>query len=200
MQVVLTRRSDARAQGPGAVQTLTGNSATFADLQTRVAIANAAHGDVFVSIHSNWLTAPGPRGIGVWYNANRPLSQQNQRLATLLGTGVGRELQAAGYPVPDRGITSDTDVDAAGRATPLFVLGPERDVSRAELLGRGDDQVALRFVPGQQSMRTGRRICRARSWSCCTSATARTRRSSRTRARAAMARGITAALLEFLGR
>ena len=41
------------------------------DLQARVDIANAAHGDVFVSIHSNGSDDTGQRGVETWYDSKR---------------------------------------------------------------------------------------------------------------------------------
>ena len=103
--------------------------------------------------------------------------------------------------MPDRGIIDDTAVDAAGRATPLFVLGPERDVSRAELLDRGDDPQALGFGPGQQSMRTSAtEMPGALVELLYVSDDADAALLKDEAARAAMARGIAAALIEFLGR
>jgi N-acetylmuramoyl-L-alanine amidase len=51
--VVLTRDSDERPHRATEPTALSGYSATFADLQARVAIANVARADVFLSIHSN---------------------------------------------------------------------------------------------------------------------------------------------------
>jgi hypothetical protein len=95
------------------------------------------------------------RGLQVWYDALRPFAEDNRALADLLRAAVWEELAAAGYLVPDRGIAADTDLsDAAGHQTPLFVLGPEREVSRAEILEDGGDPDALGLAPGQESIRT----------------------------------------------
>ncbi|MBM4416031.1 MAG: hypothetical protein FJ035_07280 [Chloroflexi bacterium] len=45
-------------------------------------------------------------------------------------------------------------VDAVGRDTSLFVLGPERDVSVAELLERGVDRTLAGVTIGEPTLRT----------------------------------------------
>ena len=64
--VVLTRREDTRA-----AYAPKGFTPTYWDLQARADIANAAHGDVFVSIHSNGSDDTSQRGVETWYDSKR---------------------------------------------------------------------------------------------------------------------------------
>ena len=124
VQVHYTRRDDGRAPGviPGGTG---GNSSTRNDLQARVAAANQAGADVFVSLHSNGSGDPSMRGVEVYYESRRPFADQNYRLAQHLLDGALRGLANAGHPSPNRGI-----IDAAcwrnfsGRCVGLFVLSP----------------------------------------------------------------------------
>lgn len=199
--VVLTRDSAERPHTAAEPPPLSGYSATFTDLQARVAIANAARADAFVSIHSNFWLDPDLRGLQVWYNALRPFAEHNRELADLLLAGVWGELAAAGYRVPSRGTSSDTDLtDAAGHDTPLFVLGPDREVSRAEIIEDGGEPDALGFAPGQDTIRTsatGMPGALVELLFLSNEQDAALLRDDA--ARAAMARGIAAALLAFLG-
>ena len=151
--VVLTRNSEARPRDvpPEA----TGVTATFIDLQSRVAIANAARADVFVSIHSNSYPDSSVRGGDAWYTSLRPFAADSKRLATLCIEDVNTALQAKGYPIRAREAMDDAQfVDAAGRGTPMFALGPERDVSRAELVERGVNPAVVGMHPDAPSWRT----------------------------------------------
>src|SRR5262245_36726718 len=77
--VVLTRREDARvALAPK------GFTPTYWDLQARADVANAANGDVFVSMHSNGHDDSSQRGVETWWDSKRPDGDQNKQLATLL--------------------------------------------------------------------------------------------------------------------
>lgn len=145
IDVVYTRTDGGRAYGerPG----LTDYSATFADLQKRVDIANEAKADLFVSIHSNAFGADrGARGIEVYYNPDRPFAGRSQELAESIRASIVAALKAHEYEVPPSLIREDTSiVDAAGHATPYFVLGGERALARAEMDGRGGDWEALGY-------------------------------------------------------
>lgn len=152
-RVVLTRHSAARPRDvpPEA----NGATATFIDLQSRVSIANSARADVFVSIHSNSNTDSSVRGADVWYTSLRPFAAESQRLAALCIEGVNTALQARGYPIRPREAMDDAQlVDAAGRGTPMFVIGPEREVPRGELLDRGVDPAVVGMHPDAPVWRT----------------------------------------------
>ena len=77
--VVLTRREDTRA-----AYAPKGFTPTYWDLQARADIANAAHGDVFVSIHSNGSDDTSQRGVETWYDSKRGDGPQNLQLAKLM--------------------------------------------------------------------------------------------------------------------
>ncbi len=152
-RVVLTRYSAVRPRDvpPEA----NGAMATFIDLQSRVSIANSARADVFVSIHSNSNTDSSVRGADVWYTSLRPFAAESQRLAALCIEGVNTALQARGYPIRPREAMDDAQlVDAAGRGTPMFVIGPEREVPRGELLDCGVDPAVVGMHPDAPVWRT----------------------------------------------
>ena len=115
-QVVLTRDAD-RTVSPS-YRDVQG------DLQARIDIANAAHADLFVSIHNNG----GPRsesGTEVWYNRERPFSDRSFTLARLVQSHLLEQIRALGYPVRDRGVKDDSRFRVfAGRAYNIYVLGP----------------------------------------------------------------------------
>ena len=133
---------------------LDGLTATFMDLQARVARANALDADVFVSLHSNSYTSSGARGVDVVYNRDRPFAADNQRLAGLLRDYVVAELRSLGHEVPSN-VWVDSDlVDGYGRRTPMFVLGPEREISESELADRGLRAHTLGMPSGTTTYRT----------------------------------------------
>lgn len=121
VDVVLTRETEARAAGSGS-----SFGATRADLQARVSLANQVKGAVFVSLHSNGSGDSSARGVEVYWESRRPWANENLRLAQALLSGVTDSLAAAGYPTRNRGT-----IDAAcwrnnnGRCVGLFVLSPE---------------------------------------------------------------------------
>ena len=154
VRVVLTRTTDGRADGlrTDGMDLLT---ATFADLQARVARSNQAHASVFVSLHSNSFDDPSVSGIDVWYDSQRSFSDQNRALATLLSTNVAEELSAAGFPTPTSEPRDELgSMDAAGRTTPYFVLGGTRVVTRSELADRGVSAGALDMPASWVAYRT----------------------------------------------
>lgn len=202
VRVVLTRRADARAGSPGSGPTPIGYAAQRLDLQARVDLANAEHADAFVSLHSNGSLTPGERGIEVWYDANRPFSAENRRLGDALLTGVIDALQASGISTPDRGVKDDRCLRAfQGRCFPLFVLGPERVTTRDEVVRRGGNPEALGFTATAEAIQS-----RAAQMPgaliellfITDPDDARLLRDDRTRD--AMARGVAAGVLRFLGR
>lgn len=145
IDVVYTRTGDGRAYGERPA--LTEYSATFADLEERIDIANEAKADLFVSIHSNAFGAdPGARGIEVYYNPDRPFAGRSRELAEAIRAGVVSLLGAHGYQAPPSRIQEDTAIaDAAGRTTPYLVLGGERKLTREEMDERGGDWEALGY-------------------------------------------------------
>lgn len=153
-RVVLTRREDERvAAAPGGASSNFG--ATRFDLQARIDIANEAEGDVFVAIHSNGSETPSQSGAEVWYDPQRAFGEDNRALAELLQSNVLDALAAYGYTATDRGLRDDSCFrQRNGRCFPLFVLGPERIVRRADLIARGLSPESFGFAPEQEALRS----------------------------------------------
>src|SRR3954469_24844702 len=119
VSVVLTRYQDSRAAGPGGV----GWTAEYLDRQGRIDIANAARGELFVSIHSNGSTSSAQNGVEAWYDPTRYYGGNSQRLALLLKNQVLSELERVGYSAHDRGLMDSschTVVD--GLCTSIMVI------------------------------------------------------------------------------
>jgi N-acetylmuramoyl-L-alanine amidase len=152
IDVVYTRTDDGRATDDGRV--LWDYSATFADLDSRIAIANEAKADLFISIHSNGYQDPSSRGLEVMYTPGRPFSDRSQALAESIRASIVSVLRTGGYEVGDGVVRVDTDMaDSAGRMTPYLVLGAERELTRAEMDERGGDWDALGYG-AQTSIKT----------------------------------------------
>jgi N-acetylmuramoyl-L-alanine amidase len=154
VDVVLTRREDARvAELPASDGGVTFGE-TRVDLQARVDMANDVDADLFVSIHSNGSTDQSLRGIEVYYDPNREFSAENQRLAEDALAGVVGSLATAGYQVLDRGTVESSCIRFRnGRCFPLFVLGPPREYTREQLVARGVDPSIL-IPDGRDSVAT----------------------------------------------
>lgn len=153
-RVLLTRHDAGRAVGDvdGAGQPQ-GFSAQRRDLQARIDLADAAGAAVFVSLHSNGLNDPSANGVETYYNAARPFSAQNRRLAQAIQGNVVAEMARSGYRVRDRGTLDDACLRAfQGVCFPLFVLGPPRVTTRDEVLRRGGDPATLGFAPEQDAI------------------------------------------------
>lgn len=144
IDVIYTRTDDGRAFRDRGI--LSDYSAIFADLDARIAIANDADADLFVSIHSNAFWDPEARGIEVIYNPDRPFSERNRELAESIRASIVAALEAHQYEAPPSLTLSEAGMaDAAGHTTPFFVLGPERELTREEMDGRGGDWEALGY-------------------------------------------------------
>jgi N-acetylmuramoyl-L-alanine amidase len=139
--VVLTRREDTRvAYAPK------GFTPTYWDLQARADIANAAHGDVFVSIHSNGSEDTSQRGVETWYDSKREDGPQNLQLAKLMNAHVLGELRTYGYTATDRGQPDGSCFrQRNGRCFTLFIIGGARETTRQAVIERGGDPEATGF-------------------------------------------------------
>lgn len=139
--VVVTRREDARvAIAPK------GFTPTYWDLQARADIANAAHGDVFVSIHGNGSDDTSQRGVETWYDSKRADGPQNLQLAKLMNAHVLSELGAYGYAATDRGQPDGSCFrQRNGRCFTLFIIGGARETTRQAVIERGGDPEATGF-------------------------------------------------------
>jgi N-acetylmuramoyl-L-alanine amidase len=142
VQVVLTRYQDSRAAGPGGV----GWTADYLDRQGRIDIANAARGDLFVSIHSNGSTSSLQDGVEAWYDPTRYYAGNSQRIALLLKDNVLAELARSGYTARDRGLhdsSCHTIVD--GQCTSIMVISERTYMTREDVLRQGGDPEAAGF-------------------------------------------------------
>lgn len=155
IDVVLTRTTADRPRVEGRDPDLVGATATFLDLQDRIAIANASAADVFVSIHSNGCVSPEARGVEVWFDSTRTFSAANRSLAEAILAAIAARTGTSGATVPVHGIEDDVGVaDSAGHTTPLLVLGPSRDMTWDEIVGRGIDPRALGLGDPSEAFRT----------------------------------------------
>ena len=151
VRAVLTRRDAGRAVDADAAAG--GFGSRRADLQARVDLANAEDAAAYVSIHSNGSSNEFESGVEVWYDPDRPFSDENVRLAGLLLDHIVAELSAGGYAPFDRGIKNDACwrfSERAGRCFPLFVLGPAREILRADILRFGRDPADFGFGPEEE--------------------------------------------------
>jgi N-acetylmuramoyl-L-alanine amidase len=100
------------------------------DVGARDVCANLAGADVLVGIYMD-SGDPWNAGCVTGYDADRPFSAANLRLATLLQTDVLGALNAQGYDIPDEGVMPDTvlgsALDSAALAYGhLILLGPAK--------------------------------------------------------------------------
>jgi N-acetylmuramoyl-L-alanine amidase len=141
VDVVLTRRADVRA-----AEQIAGYTATRSDLQARLDLANAAQGDVFVSLHSNGSSDSSLRGVEAWYDSSRDYVGEGQLLARMLKDSVLQELRTWGYSTADRGLYDGKCFrNRDGRCFTLFVIAGPRRTTREEVMRRGGDPEALGF-------------------------------------------------------
>jgi N-acetylmuramoyl-L-alanine amidase len=100
------------------------------DIAARDVCANLAKADVLVGIYFDAGTSPTDAGSITGYDANRPFSNDNRRLATLVQTDVLAELNAHGWGIPDDGVVPDGTLGGPPLTTSaaaydhLLLLGP----------------------------------------------------------------------------
>ncbi|HYL08763.1 MAG TPA: N-acetylmuramoyl-L-alanine amidase [Candidatus Udaeobacter sp.] len=128
-RVVLARTADTSAIKLSPSDSVTGSltdGAEHRDLVTRATCANAANASVLVSIHFDGFVDPSVGGTETFYDAARPFSNDNKRLAL--------DLQGAlvtGLGTSDRGVWPDDQVNAPTLTTSgsayghLIELGPQ---------------------------------------------------------------------------
>jgi N-acetylmuramoyl-L-alanine amidase len=131
--VVLSRNSDTlvarSAPGDRSGQTLSAAGVRH-DLAARVACANAANAQILLAVHFNADNDPSVNGAETIYDAARPFSAANKRLATLVQAALLAQLRGVGWVVPDRGVQDDLaagipSLSAEGQAYGhLLELGP----------------------------------------------------------------------------
>jgi N-acetylmuramoyl-L-alanine amidase len=196
VDVVLTRRSDTRASPQ-----VDGYTATRSDLQARLDLANEAGGDVFVSLHSNGSTDPAQRGVEAWYDSDRGrYSAEGKQLARLLVDNVIRELGGFGYNAVNRGLYDGHCFrERMGRCFTLFVIAGARETSREEVLRRGGDPEVLGFKGADRIFSRPADMPAALLETLIVTNPADAAVLRQPQARDAIARGISKAILQFLG-
>lgn len=195
VDVVVTRGADARASGQ-----IDGYTATRSDLQARLDLANEVKGDVFVSIHSNGSTDAGQAGVEAWYDSDRPFAVEGKQLAELLVRNTLAELQTYGYNATNRGLFDGRCYRVReGRCFTLFVIGGARETTREEVMRRGGNPAALGFgdAPAIYSRPANMPAALVELLIITNARDAAVLRDEA--ARAAMARGVAKAILDFLG-
>jgi N-acetylmuramoyl-L-alanine amidase len=101
------------------------------DVAARASCANMAQADALVGIYLDAGDSPGNAGSITGYDADRPFSAQNLRLATLLQRDTLAAMNAQGWDIPDDGVVQDTllgsAVNSAAQAYGhLILLGPAK--------------------------------------------------------------------------
>lgn len=137
-----------RAQGYRVVVSRTGNTSVtrlsaadvsdgeltvqgaFADVAARDVCANMARADILVGIYMDAGNA-GNAGCVTGYDAVRPFSADNLRLATLVQNDVLGAMNARGWAIPSEGVLPDTGLGSAITAADvayghLLLLGPAK--------------------------------------------------------------------------
>jgi N-acetylmuramoyl-L-alanine amidase len=114
-----------RADVSGGLLTVRG---AFADVAARDVCANLARADVLVGIYMDGGYA-GQGGSLTGYDADRPFSAENLRLATLVQHDVLAAMNAQGWQIPDGGVLPDSGLGSATSAAAqaydhLLLLGP----------------------------------------------------------------------------
>jgi len=132
--VVLSRTDDSLPGSTPANYSPDGKMLTpdgvLADLQRRIDRANQSGAHVLLSIHLNGFTDPSVEGAETFYDPSRPFGDQSKQFATLVQNALIADLRAKGYDTPDRGVTSDEDLQTeslgslAGNYNHLVLLGP----------------------------------------------------------------------------
>jgi N-acetylmuramoyl-L-alanine amidase len=99
-----------------------------ADVAARDVCANMAGADILIGIYMD-AGPPGTAGCLTGYDADRPFSAENLRLATVLQDDVLGAMNARGWGVPDQGVLPDTGLGSTLTSSSaaydhLQLLGP----------------------------------------------------------------------------
>jgi N-acetylmuramoyl-L-alanine amidase len=100
----------------------------FNDVAARDVCANMARADLLIGIYMN-AGQPGNGGCVTGYDADRPFSADNLRIATLLQADVLSAMNAQGWGIPDGDVQPDSGLGSALTAQAeayghLMLLGP----------------------------------------------------------------------------
>jgi N-acetylmuramoyl-L-alanine amidase len=98
------------------------------DVAARDVCANKAGADILIGIYMD-SGYPGNAGCVTGYDADRPFSADNLRLATLVQDDVLAAMNGQGYGIPDEGVLPDTGLGSALTSADLayghlILLGP----------------------------------------------------------------------------
>jgi N-acetylmuramoyl-L-alanine amidase len=100
------------------------------DVAARDVCANLARANILIGIYFDVGASPANAGSITGYDADRPFSSSNLRLATLVQSDVLSKLNAQGWNIPNAGVVSDVNLggppltQAAGEYGHLLLLGP----------------------------------------------------------------------------
>jgi N-acetylmuramoyl-L-alanine amidase len=113
------------ADESGGILTVQG---AFADVAARDVCANMAKADILIGIYMDG-GYEGEAGCLTGYDADRPFSAENLRLATLVQNDVLDAMNAQGWQIPDDGVLQDSGLGSAVSAAAqayghLLLLGP----------------------------------------------------------------------------
>lgn len=101
-----------------------------ADIEARIACANAVHAALLLSIHFNGFTDPSVGGTTTVYDDARPFTARNLRFADLIQSSVTAAWARAGITIPNRGVAPDSSLGSptiTARAAAyghILLLGP----------------------------------------------------------------------------
>jgi N-acetylmuramoyl-L-alanine amidase len=84
------------------------------DLMSRVRLAGAVDGDVFISIHNNGSPHPAQSGTEIWYCGENRYGAESARLAGLVLDAAVQGLKDYGYDTVRRGTQEDSTVHRSG--------------------------------------------------------------------------------------
>ncbi len=84
VNVVLTRISDSNVNTPALDRTSDGVADDTDELAARTDIANAARGDLYISVHNNFAVDPDTGGPSTFFSDERTFSGRSARLARLI--------------------------------------------------------------------------------------------------------------------
>jgi N-acetylmuramoyl-L-alanine amidase len=124
-QVHTTRTTDSQVNTDGRDLTGDGRVGLSDDLQARVDIANAAHSDIFISVHFNGTSDPNQKGTYIFWDPGQPYSDRSHDLAQMVDTATVKALKGAGYPPVDHGATPDTQVLSGDH---YYLLSPKTGI------------------------------------------------------------------------
>jgi N-acetylmuramoyl-L-alanine amidase len=80
------------------------------DLMSRVRLAGAVDGDLFISIHNNGSPHPAQSGTEIWYCGEHRFGAESGRLADLILDAAVQGLEDYGYETVRRGTQEDSTV------------------------------------------------------------------------------------------